>query len=539
MAETFKTRVEDLTGAVGDDNALTTWLTAGARSVLNILPITKLERIAGKDDFTSAIDVEGKKIISVLRKDAGNSNLRMPCRKLPPSMMGRVDDTNYMEAASASDPAYIIFNNELNTFPASVSSNDSRLIAIDTSITVAHGDGSSGIANFPDEAEDAVVLYAARNALERLMNDLQSNELIDHASTGALALMNAEIDDVVHDTTGSLKLAKDQIGAFVTSIADIDDTTELFDNTNKRFKVVRDALLNAQNMIDADGFGTDLSVKDFVGDVDTALGKINAHLIDEEAILTDDPTSGDIATALGAIKTAVDQAATAAGKFISADESVFGDEDTFLTSNSQLTRVKDALDKAQETITGDQPSSTTDARGAQAEEDTELVASAISIAQTEITRAQTHLAEWTSIGDMRVKEVQVALNEADGFTKEIQARLAYASSYIAAANARNQEGSSRIAQANLGVAVAQQELQRANIAIAEVNSLMASYQLELQSVAPYMSEVSGKLAAAAQYGQEYQARLTRDQSKYQWYTQQYAQVDARYKEQLQTLQGPK
>ena len=66
---------------------------------------------------------------------------------------------------------------------------------------------------------------------------------------------------------------------------------------------------------------------------------------------------------------------------------------------------------------------------------------------------------------------------------------------------------------------------------------MASYQLELQSVAPYMSEVSGKLAAAAQYGQEVQARLTRDQAKYQWYTQQYAQVDARYKEQIQTLQG--
>ena len=539
MAETFKTRVEDLTGAVGDDNALTTWLTAGARSVLNILPITKLERIASNENFTNTVDVEGKRILAVLRRDENNSGIAMPCRKLPPSMMGKVNDSNYMEAAGTSDPAYIIFDKVLNIFPTVVSTNHSRLIAIDTSITVAHGDGSSGIANFPDEAEDAVVLYAARNALERLMNDLQSNELIDHASTGALALMNAEIDDVVHDTTGSLKLAKDQIGAFVTSIADIDDTTELFDSTNKRFKVVRDALLNAQNMIDADGFGTDLSVKDFVGDVDTALGKINAHLIDEEAILTDDPTSGDIATALGAIKTAVDQAATAAGKFISADESVFGDEDTFLTSNSQLTRVKDALDKAQETITGDQPSSTTDARGAQAEEDTELVASAISIAQTEITRAQTHLAEWTSIGDMRVKEVQVALNEADGFTKEIQARLAYASSYIAAANARNQEGSSRIAQANLGVAVAQQELQRANIAIAEVNSLMASYQLELQSVAPYMSEVSGKLAAAAQYGQEYQARLTRDQSKYQWYTQQYAQVDARYKEQLQTLQGPK
>jgi hypothetical protein len=442
-------------------------------------------------------------------------------------------DSNYMEFATSSDPVYYLENKRVYTLPASAASNDSKLIKINEDFTITIT--SDTIDNFPKEATNAVVLYASRNAIMQLMNSLQSNALIDDASTGVLSLMNAEIDDVLNDTTGSLKLAKDQIGAFVSSIGDIDDTTELFDNTNKRFTVVRDALVKAQDIIDNDGFGTNLDVTDFVGDVDTALGKIDAHLTDEEAILTNDPTTGDIATALTAIKTAVDQAATAAGKFITSDESVFGDEDTFLTNNSQLTRVKDALDKAQETITGDQPSSTTDARGAQAEEDTELVASALSIAQTEITRAQTHLAEWTSIGDMRVKEVQAALNEADGFAKEVQARLAYASSYIAAANARTQEGSSRIAQANLGVAVAQQELQRANIAIAEVNSLMASYQLELQSVAPYMSEVSGRLAAAAQYGQEFQARLTRDQGKYQWYTQQYAQLDAQFKEALQLI----
>ena len=103
----------------------------------------------------------------------------MPCRLLPPSMMGRVDDSSYMEAATASDPAYIIFNNELNTFPASAASNDSRLIAIDTSITVAHGDGSSGINNFPDEAEDAVVLYAARQAVERKISDANVDEDVE------------------------------------------------------------------------------------------------------------------------------------------------------------------------------------------------------------------------------------------------------------------------------------------------------------------------------------------------------------------------
>lgn len=548
----FKTRIDDLTGfGSTDDVAIVDWLTAGAREIIDVLPMSKLDRMSEEQVFHSGnikttspadgLNVEDSKILHVLRAEdiTASPVVYQPCREVHADQVGRVIDSNYMEYATATDPAYYISNKKLfvlpdhPTAPTNTGDEDCKLVKINEDFTIAATDTT--IENFPKEATNAVVLYASRNALMRLMNNLQSNDLIDNTSTGALALMNAEIDDVVNDTTGSLKLAKDQIGNFVTSIGDIDDTTELFDSTNKRFTVVRDALVKAQDIIDNDGFGIDLDVTDFVGDVDAALGKIDAHLIDEEAILTNDPTNGDIATALTAIKTAVEQAAAAAGKFTSDDESVFGDEDTFLTSNSQLTRVKDALDKAQETITGDAPSSTTSARGAQAEEDVELVTSALNISQTEIARAQAHLAEWTSIGDMRVKEAQIALSEADGFAKEVQARLGYAAAYIAAANARTQEGSSRIAQANLGVAVAQQELQRANVAISEINSLMASYSLELQSVAPYMSEVSARLAAAAQYGQEFQARLTRDQAKYQWYTQQYQMVNAQFQEALQLI----
>lgn len=533
----FKTRIDDLTGfGSTDDVAIVDWLTAGAREIIDVLPMSKLDRMSEEQFFTGNVNVEDSKILHVLRKDASNNDYLMPCREIQASQSGRAVDSNYMEFATSSDPVYYIENKKIFTLPASEASNDSKLVKINEDFTIAATDAA--IDNFPKEATNAVVLYASRNALMRLMNNLQSNDLIDNTSTGALALMNAEIDDVVNDTTGSLKLAKDQIGAFVTSIGDIDDTTELFDSTNKRFTVVRDALVKAQDIIDNDGFGANLDVTDFVGDVDAALGKIDAHLVDEEAILTNDPTnaSGDIATALTAVTAAVDKAKVAADKFLSdASDSVFGDEDTFLTDNSQLTRVKDALDKAQETITGSAPSSTTSARGAQAAEDIELVTSALNISQTEIARAQAHLAEWTSIGDMRVKEAQIALSEADGYAKEVQARLGYAAAYIAAANARTQEGSSRIAQANLGVAVAQQELQRANVAISEINSLMASYSLELQSVAPYMSEVSARLAAAAQYGQEFQARLTRDQAKYQWYTQQYQMVNAQFQEALQLI----
>ena len=130
-----------------------------------------------------------------------------------------------------------------------------------------------------------------------------------------------------------------------------------------------------------------------------------------------------VSTALTYMKAAVDQAETAADKFESTTESVFGDADTFDSAASQLTRVKAALNNAENVINNDQPSSTTDAFGAQSSEDLELAKSALSIATVEINRAQAHLTEWVAIGDMRAKEINSALAEARGYAEEIQARL--------------------------------------------------------------------------------------------------------------------
>tara|TARA_R110000824_G_scaffold220434_1_gene407593 strand:+ start:28 stop:1050 length:1023 start_codon:yes stop_codon:yes gene_type:complete len=140
--------------------------------------------------------------------------------------------------------------------------------------------------------------------------------------------------------------------------------------------------------------------------------------------------NSDITTAIGLIKIAVDQAATAAGKFLTADsDSVFGDESTFLTNDSQLARVKNALDNAEKIIDDGANSPTGNAAGDAAtylytDEDIELLNGAISIANSEINRAQAHLSEWTSIGDMRVKEINAALSEAQGYANEVQSRLA-------------------------------------------------------------------------------------------------------------------
>ena len=206
MAESFKDQVDALTGfGTTENDALSDWLTAGARSVLNSLPLNKLERIASNENFTNNIDVEGKKILAVVRKDNNHaSKIYTPCRKLPPSMMGRVNDTNYMEAASESDPAYIIQNDVLNTYPASNSSSDSRVVFVNSSITSAHGDTS--ISNFPDEAEYAVVLFAARQALERKISDANVDEDIElvGALNAQYQIIDAQYKEQIQTLQGAL-----------------------------------------------------------------------------------------------------------------------------------------------------------------------------------------------------------------------------------------------------------------------------------------------------------------------------------------------
>ena len=140
-------------------------------------------------------------------------------------------------------------------------------------------------------------------------------------------------------------------------------------------------------------------------------------------------SNSDITTAFGLLKTAVDQAATAADKFeVANTSSIFGDTYTFDATNSSIERADVALNQAENVINNDEPSSTTDAYAAQVAEDFEMVSSALNIAKTEMSRAQTEIQHWVAMGDMRAKQVNVALSEAQGYASEIQSRLAVDSS---------------------------------------------------------------------------------------------------------------
>ena len=181
----FKTRIDDLTGfGSTDDVAIADWLVAGAREIIDVLPMSKLDRMSEIQEFTNFQGVEDSKILHVLRKDENNSNVLMPCREIHASQSGRASDSNYMEFATSSDPIYYLENKRLYTLPASASTDDSKLVKINEDFTIVATD--STIDNFPKEATNAVVLYASRNAIVRLMN-------LKHSSVSALNVSDLSI----------------------------------------------------------------------------------------------------------------------------------------------------------------------------------------------------------------------------------------------------------------------------------------------------------------------------------------------------------
>ena len=530
---TFEAQVEALTSLSIDGSSaptqteLTQFLTDGAKEVLNALPSSKKILFTTSNDLNSSsvnLTLGGSEIYGVTRDDG---TINQPCRLIPHQLSGRARDSGDMIAATATDPVYYVSNNILSVIPEPSNSNNAHVHTI-AYPSVAYGDSS--ITKFPDDAEYLVPLYGAVKSLQNVLANMNTVTAIDTTALGAITTELNKADDIINTAEG-------KINDFYTSIGDIDDTTELWDNTNKRFTVVRDALTYAANLIDGNKPNAEYDVAQNLLDVNAAFDGIQAHLADGEAILTNDPSSGDIATAITAMKNAIETAEGVFDKMEGADESVFGDEDTFTTTNSQLTRVKDALDKVSQLIESNKPASGYDAHDLLQAEDVELLQGNLSIVNTELKRAQMHLSEWTAIGDMRIKQINSSLSEAQAYGSEIQARLSYANAYQQASAARGQEGQNRIAQAKVTLSVAQQELARANVAIAEINTIMGSYRLELDGVSPYLQSATGYISQAQGYVAEVNARMQREEQKYKWHQSQQAKLQADYDKGLQIIMG--
>ena len=168
---TFSAQVVDLVGAFSDETALDTFITEGANEVINAMPRSMQERVAEETAVsTGTTTSEGHKVLYMLRTDG---TIDQPCRRIPARQRGRVADSDDMEYATTSDPAYYVKDGKFNILP----SGAGLLVSMPTYSQTSPLDASaiSTITNFPNEAEYLVVLYAAIKALQQVMNGKSSS----------------------------------------------------------------------------------------------------------------------------------------------------------------------------------------------------------------------------------------------------------------------------------------------------------------------------------------------------------------------------
>jgi len=122
---TFEAQVESLASISIDGSStptqaeLTQFLTDGAKEIINSLPKSLLEKCASVDTLdnstTTLTSINRKGIIlNVLRYDA---TIHQPCRYVASHLRGKIQDSSEMDVATATDPAYVIYNNALEVYP--------------------------------------------------------------------------------------------------------------------------------------------------------------------------------------------------------------------------------------------------------------------------------------------------------------------------------------------------------------------------------------------------------------------------------------
>ena len=113
-----------------------------------------------------------------------------------------------MELATATDPAYLIYDNVLEVYPTPTANQtaDVHLVVFPSSIDAS---SVSVIANFPDEAEDLVVIYASIKIIDELMAELLPLQNVQTSLTNMKQYAQNNDSDIVatFGTEASARLA--------------------------------------------------------------------------------------------------------------------------------------------------------------------------------------------------------------------------------------------------------------------------------------------------------------------------------------------
>ena len=166
----YKTRVEDLIGTVGDDDLITQALQDTGNDIINAMPDSKLLNYAKTTAITSSgLDVSSKKLLAVDKSD-------IRAYQIPAFEKAKYKDSNSIYLGSDSNPVYYIEDEKVFVIGLGSSNETSGtahyipLILLNESgadLTNAH----SSVSNFPANAEYLLVIGSAVKCLQRLLAD--------------------------------------------------------------------------------------------------------------------------------------------------------------------------------------------------------------------------------------------------------------------------------------------------------------------------------------------------------------------------------
>ena len=288
---TFEAQVEGLTSLSIDGSSaptqteLTQFLTDGAAEVINAMPRKLKFFCATEDTFTSAaVGSEAETLVSgeVLAVTRSDGTIEQPCREIPAKLRGRASDSADMNAATATDPVYYIYDGKINAIPTSGSC---KYLEVNNP-AVAYGD--SNVSNFPNEYEYLIPLYASVKSLQNALGAKAGNSDI----TTALTAINTEIDE-------TLTIADSAATEIGLANAEVDKATAEVTLANAEVD-----LMNAE--VDLANAEIDLANTE-VDKMAAEVALANAEL-DEALVLVDsgiDTATAAIATAAGRVNTAV------------------------------------------------------------------------------------------------------------------------------------------------------------------------------------------------------------------------------------------
>tara|TARA_R110002020_G_scaffold217539_5_gene425343 strand:- start:1820 stop:3046 length:1227 start_codon:yes stop_codon:yes gene_type:complete len=252
----FDDQVMGLTGltisggsSAPSQSELTQFLTDGAKEIINILPPNLKEKAMSITNLyigntATIMDLDGKGEIFYVTRENADSGVYAPCRKIN-AMYGDLtnDSENIIYGASATDPVYYVESNSsgnstLFVKPTPTAAQPAKVYHISYP-TVAYNDGGT-IANFPDEVEYLVVLYAACKSLQSALGgfgistfslsasapaDVPSAPSISGGSVGAItidALPSAPNYTAPVFSSASTYLTEMEAGTIGNAASDID-----------------------------------------------------------------------------------------------------------------------------------------------------------------------------------------------------------------------------------------------------------------------------------------------------------------------------